>query len=630
MKQLHFCYWTKKPKSLFKESPISAQNLSHAKFLKLRNSLFLVIFLLGIVQLSYSTNYYRSRQQTGSGPWYWGTSASWQYSIDKINWNDAISIPDSINSDFTYIEIGTGITLNRNESAKNLIVGGKIIVESGYLLKVTEETDLTSKLRPPSAGQIILMSSNSGQNGSIISGSFMDDGGYISLQRFMSKTDNWHLYSSPLSTQPIFEFIQNNKEIPDLKDSNGAVIGVGMRDYNTTLDKWSNYFVYNANSQLPSGNIEVGKGYSIRTIIAGSSANAGMIVSDGVPVPNNTFSVALNSTGNRWNCIGNPFTSAISVPIFLNANSGSAGSLDESGSFLAVYIWDTNNLFGNPSPQYVASNFATPGITSIQLGQGFFVKAKSGGSGVVNFTPGMRIFDPTLTFKSMQIEFPTIKILATSQSIASSTQIKFISNTSKGLDPGYDAGMIKQDPDFALYSKLLDDNGVDFTLQCLPDKNFDQYVIPIGIDCKVGGDIIFTAETVNLPSGCQALLEDRLTKRFTRLDLKDAKYTATVSADTKGIGRFYLHTSDVISGDQPIEKEQFKVNTIGKTVYINGEVSDKANFFVYSVNGKLLANFKAESLIQNQFNASELPVGVYILTVNDQNQKKSVKFVIEN
>jgi len=155
-------------------------------------------------------------------------------------------------------------------------------------------------------------------------------------------------------------------------------------------------------------------------------------------------------------------------------------------------------------------------------------------------------------------------------------------------------------------------------------------VIPIGIDCKAAGNITFTAETINLPPGCQALLEDRLTKRFTRLDLKDAKYTATVSADTKGTGRFYLHTSDVISSVQPIEKEPFKISKIGKTLYINGEVSEKANFLVYSINGKQLANFKAESQVQNQFDASGLPAGVYILTCDDQNQNKSTKFVIEN
>lgn len=155
-------------------------------------------------------------------------------------------------------------------------------------------------------------------------------------------------------------------------------------------------------------------------------------------------------------------------------------------------------------------------------------------------------------------------------------------------------------------------------------------MIPIGIDCKAAGNITFTAETINLPPGCQALLEDRLTKRFTRLDLKDAKYTATVSADTKGTGRFYLHTSDVISSVQPIEKEPFKISKIGKTLYINGEVSEKANFLVYSINGKQLANFKAESQVQNQFDASGLPAGVYILTCDDQNQNKSTKFVIEN
>ena len=103
-----------------------------------------------------------------------------------------------------------------------------------------------------------------------------------------------------------------------------------------------------------------------------------------------------------------------------------------------------------------------------------------------------------------------------------------------------------------------------------------------------------------------------------------------MSANTKGTGRFYLHTADVISNDQPLEKQLFKVWVVGKTVYINGEVSNQAKFFIYSVNGQQLANFSAESLVENQFNASGFPAGIYILTINDKFQKKSIKFVIEN
>ncbi|HZK97122.1 MAG TPA: T9SS type A sorting domain-containing protein, partial [Prolixibacteraceae bacterium] len=166
------------------------------------------------------------------------------------------------------------------------------------------------------------------------------------------------------------------------------------------------------------------------------------------------------------------------------------------------------------------------------------------------------------------------------------------------------------------------------TLQCLPDQDYDQYEIPIGIDCKLGGEITFTAESVNLPTGCQALLEDRVTHRFTRLDLKDAQYTANVSADTKGTGRFFLHTSDIISSVPKLETPSFNVYTTGKTVYVNGEVGADAQFFLYSVNGKLLANFKAENQVQNQLNVSGYAAGVYVLTIVDKNVKKSVKLII--
>jgi hypothetical protein len=220
--------------------------------------------------------------------------------------------------------------------------------------------------------------------------------------------------------------------------------------------------------------------------------------------------------------------------------------------------------------------------------------------------------------------------LVQNQLFSSSTEIKFVTNTTEGLDPGYDAGILKANPNFALYSKLLVDNSEDFALQCLPDQYYDQYVIPIGIDCAVAGDITFTAETVNLPSGCVAILEDRSTSRFTRLDVENAKYTAYVSTDTKGTGRFFLHTSEVINHDPLFEKELFKVYTIGKTIYINGEVSEDAQFFIYSVNGKQLANFSAKSQVENRFDASGFPAGVYILTINDKYQKKSIKFVIEN
>ena len=552
-----------------------------------------------------------------------------EYNTLKINNASGCTLFGDATCKFLTVTSGV-LTVLPNSTFRQQKFSIPIYDDNGNFLRYQEILGNTNLVHSDSC---VVLQSNASSTGSFIFDNDVFQGiGTVKVKRFMSKTDNWHLYSSPMKDQSVHSFLQTNLEIPDLWNTDTkTIIGVGMRDYDTANDCWklyqkttsdpfNPYFIYENTSIVP-GSIGGGKGFSIRTY--NDSKGTGNI--DAIGIPNqNIINVVLTRTSatadKGWNCIGNPFCCAINMAGqtgFLGINSN---SLDPA--FLSVYLWD-----GTIS-QYVVINNASS-ITSVQTGQGFFVKSKVGG-GSASFNKGMQSSNSGLTFKEAILDWPSIKILVQNQSLKNSTDIKFIKNTTKGLDPGYDAGMLKANPDFALYSRLLEDNGIDFAMQSLPDQNFDQYVIPIGIDFKVGGDITFTVETINLPSGCQALLEDRLTKRFTRLDLKDTKYTTTVSANTKGTGRFFLHASDVISGDQPIEKERFKISKIGKTLYINGEVSKKANFFVYSVNGKQLANFKAESQVQTQFDASGLPAGVYILTCDDQNQKKSTKFVIEN
>jgi len=519
------------------------------------------------------------------------------------------------------------------------ITTGVLTVPPGALLTVVNATNLNYRAPLPTSypkqidyWSCLVLKSSATATGSFIHSDTFTGTGSVKVERYMSKTDRWHLYSSPIGNQSIKNFLKYNAEIPDLLDINTNVIAVGMRNYLTTTDVWNSYIVYGS-ADTDVNSMKNGKGFSIRTTPDGSGT--GSLDANGYPNSNSVNNVTLartsNSTDKGWNCIGNPYTSAINIKYdpssdgFLNANNLS----QLEAGFEGVYVWDTNNITSsNTTPEYIVLNNASS-ITSIQIGQGFFVKSKAGG-GSVNFNKNMQNPNYSLTFKDAVIAWPSIKLFAKNTALSSSTEIKFITNTTKGLDAGYDAGMLKANPDFALYSKLLVDNVIDFTLQCLPDQNYDQYVIPIGLDCKVAGNVTFTAETINLPSGCEALLEDRLTKRFTRLDLKDASYTATISADTKGPGRFYLHTSDVISGTSTLEESPFKVYTVGKTIYINGDVSDQAIFSVYSMNGKQLANFTATSQVQNTFDATGISSGAYILTVDDKKQKKSVKFVIEN
>lgn len=548
-------------------------------------------------------------------------------------------------SDMIYnlgIDNASGVTLANTSSITVphdlTITKGVLTVPPGALLTVDNYTSLDYRAPLPAVyptqidyWSCLVLKSNSTSTGSFIHSDLFTGIGTVKVERFLSNTANWHLYSSPMKDQSLHEFLKYNPEIPDLYNTAvtpNTIIGVGMRSYNTVTDLWNPYMVY-ASSSTTAGSIGGGKGFSIRTYVDAQGTH--FVDATGIPNPNTvnlTLTRSAATTDNGWNCIGNPFTSALNI-----RNINNDGFLNEANSdllepgYVAVYVWDTNNITtSKTTPEYIVINNATS-ISSVQTAQGFFVRSVVGG-GNVSFTKTMQKPSAGLTFKDAEIEWPSLKIIASEKTTSSSTEIKFIPYTTKGLDPGYDAGMMKANPDFSLYSRLVEDEGIDIALQCLPDQDFDLYEIPIGIDCKLGGEVTFMAESVNLPAGCQAFLEDRVTHRFTRLDLKDAKYTANVSADTKGTGRFFLHTSDIISSDPKLEEISFKVYTTGKTVYVNGEVGADAQFFLYSVNGKLLANFKAENQVQNQLDVSGYAAGVYVLSIVDKNVKKSVKLII--
>ena len=98
---------------------------------------------------------------------------------------------------------------------------------------------------------------------------------------------------------------------------------------------------------------------------------------------------------------------------------------------------------------------------------------------------------------------------------------------------------------FALYTHLVSGSeGKHFQLQSLPKDNYENMVIPIGINADAGKEITFSTETLNLPTGLKVYLEDRETNTFTRLDELGNKYTIILNETSNGIGRFYLHTTE--------------------------------------------------------------------------------------
>ncbi|MGJ8745700.1 T9SS type A sorting domain-containing protein [Polaribacter sp.] len=111
---------------------------------------------------------------------------------------------------------------------------------------------------------------------------------------------------------------------------------------------------------------------------------------------------------------------------------------------------------------------------------------------------------------------------------------------------------------FDIYSRLINGEfpGQDFQNQTLPDSNFEEMVVPIGLNATINSEIKFSFEFENQPAGINVYFEDREQKTLTLItgskvngtnEEAITEYTATTSVTSTdgntGIGRFFLHTS---------------------------------------------------------------------------------------
>ena len=198
----------------------------------------------------------------------------------------------------------------------------------------------------------------------------------------------------------------------------------------------------------------------------------------------------------------------------------------------------------------------------------------------------------------------------------------------KGLDPTYDAGLLRGTTGVNLYSRLVDDNGIDFAIQCLPE-NYNA-TIPLGVESKTGGQISFNAETIELPDYCEVSLEDKATNTITKLS-GNTSYNATVDANTKGIGRFYLHlkNSNTTTGLESDANNLITAYSINNVIYIKGNIQQGATAQLFDLMGKQITLYNLQAGNLNTLNTS-IPNGVYIIKVSNKNQVVSKKVAILN
>jgi len=441
------------------------------------------------------------------------------------------------------------------------------------------------------------------------------------VERWMTG-DLWHLIS-PAATggETVADFVDTTQN-DNLIARNAT--NYAFASYIESNDSWDYFKVAGI-----SGSLDVsGKGYQVLRATGagtgnGNTADNGIVSFKGtLAAEDKTTGITKTAaTGNGWNLIGNPYPCAMDVKLFLE-NNANVAAIDPS--YRAIYVADITNT---TTYGYTPVNFADNPELKLASSEGFFVKSVAGG-GTVNFTTAMKSHISSV-FKSAVIQ-NGFNLIAESAGIKMGTSVKYIPQMTAGLDPGWDAGLFYNGDDvpLSLFTRLVEDNGVDFTIQCLPDYDYENLVVPVGITAKQGTTVIFSLTDVTVPAGYKVFLEDKVSGKFTRLDEQGSIYRVQINADSNGTGRFFLHTKQEITGIKDGISNHIVVIPLPQhsIIRVSGLVNLPAQATVYDMNGRMIAIKKLTGLNENEIPLQGVSNGIYLINIKSDKETTQCKF----
>ena len=426
-------------------------------------------------------------------------------------------------------------------------------------------------------------------------------------------TTNWYLISSPVVGQDIDAFVASEGLASGTTGNN-----LGLSDYNNTTPGWEYY----QNGASGTGSFTSGDGRAIKLASTGDIAFTGTINTSDVNI---SITDATGSGGNAFNLVGNPY------PSFIAANN----SADATNNILKVndtdndYLSESTLWFWNQGTNsYDQINHASS-AKYIAPGQGFFVSAT--GSVNLSITEDMQSHQGTDSFQRITTR-PEIALSLSNGTAIRNADIYYIEGTTTGWDNGYDSSIFGGvSNEFAIYTHAVaNGNGRDLGIQSLPPNNYENMVVPVGINAEAGTSISIDAATNNFPSGINIYLEDKQDNSFTLLEA-DANFSFTPENNLSGIGRFYLHTtSGVLSADDfDINKNISIYTSSNDNLRIVGVQNGTATVRLYNILGKEMLKTSFEGSGVNDIKVNAIPVGIYIVKLTTENGTLNRKIIIQ-
>ncbi len=521
--------------------------------------------------------------------------------IDSTTWNGTTWSPTAPTSSTAAIIAGPySVAANINACTLTVNNNAVVTIPSGY--NVTLNGALTV-----SSGSFTLSN-----NANLIQTSNVANSGNIIVKRNSSALLrlDYTLWSSPVTNANLF---------------------LQAFSPSTTTNRFYNYStannLYTAIATPSTTPFELGKGFLIRMPNDASSTVRTNYPGVFTGVPNNGIipvTMSNSGVGKRFNLIGNPYPSPISMTQFVSDNSSKITG--------TLYFWRKTNNAGSPSYcSWTGGVFTTNGESQvvnpngiIQTGEGFFVEALNAAT-TVTFNNGQRnANNANQFFKTKMVDRNTIWLNATNTNGAfSQMAVSYVTDATLGVD-NFD-GVYYNDGVIALNSTL---DNTDYVIQGrpLPFDGADE--VPLSFKATDAGDYSIAIDHVDgLFSGNQdIILKDAATG--TETDLKSGVYSFAAEAGATNT-RFSLKYQKTLGINTPVFDENSIVvfKNYGKiNIKSNGTAIE--NVKVYDIRGRLLIEKNKVNATETSFESAHFANQVLIVQITSQDNKVVKKKVV--